>query len=185
MADKKPYQDENQKPFKIDPAKLGALEEKLGEGCYLYGFRSGGGLRVLRLEEPQPREKDRLVAYAEQCHFEHSLAHIVDQLAGAPESVKFLTGASSASSPLDLWLLNGYKFTLRYRERDLGCAPPGITPLGFVVRLENYTKNAGAWVFGPTLPYVFGLASALATAQLAYMNQSVFGLVGAEKQAPR
>lgn len=91
--------------------ELRGLEESLEEGCELHGFRSGGGLRVIRLEKD-----GNLRGYGEHPNVEDALSHANDNfLAGGIKYSEvygktephYLTGSEQATSPLDNWLLQG------------------------------------------------------------------------------
>ncbi|MBN2459091.1 hypothetical protein JXB28_02305 [Candidatus Woesearchaeota archaeon] len=91
--------------------KLSGLEKALKEGCKLHGFRSGGGLRVIRIEK-----ENKLKGYGEHPNVEDALSHAnEDFLAGGRKYSEvygklkphYLTGTSSATSSLDGWLLRG------------------------------------------------------------------------------
>lgn len=91
--------------------QLTGLEKALEEGCRLHGFRSGGGLRVIRIEQ-----EGRLRGYGEHPNVEDALSHAnEDFLAGGREynevygksKPHYLSGSSRATSPFDQWLLQG------------------------------------------------------------------------------
>jgi hypothetical protein len=94
--------------------RLQGVEEALREGCKMCAFRSGGGLRVVRLE------KDTVLkGYGEHPHIEEALAYASeDFLAGGrpyddvygKEKAHYLTGDTAASSGLDAWVLQGHTF---------------------------------------------------------------------------
>lgn len=90
------------------------IKAALAAGCRLHAFRSGGGLRVLRLE----LDGD-LKGYGEHPNVEDALTHVSeDYLAGGRPYAAvygrthphYLTGSSSTSTPLDAWLLKGATF---------------------------------------------------------------------------
>ena len=94
--------------------KLTGIEKALSNGCTVHGFRSGGGLRVIRIEK-----KNKLLGYGEHPNVEDALSHAnEDFLAGGRPYNKvyggtkphYLTGSSTSTSPLDHWLLQGYTF---------------------------------------------------------------------------
>jgi len=92
--------------------ELKGIEKALKEGCKLHGFRSGGGLRVIRLED----ESDNLRGYGEHPTAEDALFHAnEDFLAGGRPYDKvygglkphYLTGSQHPSTGFDEWLLQG------------------------------------------------------------------------------
>ncbi len=92
--------------------EIRSLEEALRDGCRLHGFRSGGGLRVIRVED----QKGALRGYGEHPHVEEALAHANEDLIAGGRPYKevygksethYLTGSCDASSDLDRWLLRG------------------------------------------------------------------------------
>lgn len=111
---------ETKKPF-----VLPGLETKLRDGCLLHAFRSGGGLRVVRLEEVvgERRTPDKslrrgeVIAYGEHPDIQEALAHAeedfqaghraYDQVYG-PIHPHYLTGSTTASCGLDHWVLSGH-----------------------------------------------------------------------------
>src|SRR3989344_1605994 len=94
--------------------KLTQIEKALKQGCRVHGFRSGGGLRVVRVEQ-----KGKLRGYGEHPNVEDALFHANEDLSlGGRVYNKvygvlkphYLTGSSQATSPLDAWLLRGNTF---------------------------------------------------------------------------
>lgn len=113
-------------PETKNPFVLPGLETKLRDGCLLHAFRSGGGLRVVRLEEVvgERRDKDgnlrrgdEAIAYGEHPDIREALAHaeedfqaghrIHDQVYG-PIHPHYLTGSTISSCGLDRWVLSGH-----------------------------------------------------------------------------
>lgn len=102
---------------------LPILERYLRRGHVLRAFRSGGGLRVVRVE----KARDSLEGYGEHPSIDHALSHAADDLlaGGRPysevyggEHPHYLTGSSSPSSPsspLDMHVLSGGKIRAWYR----------------------------------------------------------------------
>lgn len=94
--------------------KLTGIEQALRDGCRLHAFRSGGGLRVVRLEKD-----GKLRAYGEHPQVEDALSHSnedfnaggrpYDQVYGGSKP-NYLTGSDKPTSNLDLWLLQGRTF---------------------------------------------------------------------------
>lgn len=99
-------------------------------GCNLHAFRSGGGLRVIRLEKG-----DKLFGYGEHPNVEDALriagedfeagGRPYDKVYG-PIETPYWTGSSSPSSDLDAWVLQGQTFDAR------------PTPEGILVELVGY-----------------------------------------------
>ena len=95
----------------------GEIDKALeGKGVRLRGFRSGGGLRVVRVEQAQGKGEAKLLGYGEHYDAERALKHCAEDLAagGRPyeevygkKHTHYLTGSASASGPLDAWLLEG------------------------------------------------------------------------------
>lgn len=92
--------------------ELTGIDRALGEGNKLHGFRSGGGLRVIRLEQ-----EGRLTGYGEHPSADEALIHVhEDFLSGGRDYhevygklyPQYLTGSSEVTSPLDGWLIQGH-----------------------------------------------------------------------------
>lgn len=89
---------------------LERINAALMDGAVVRGFRSGGGLRVVRVEKG-----DELIGYGEHPHVEKALS-LADQdlltraSVHSKKSSYYLTGSSTASSFLDGWLLRGNSF---------------------------------------------------------------------------
>lgn len=90
------------------------IDAALAAGCRLHAFRSGGGLRVLRLELD-----GKLKGYGEHPNVEDALTHVSeDYLAGGRvynevyggTHCHYMTGSSSPSTDLDAWILRGRTF---------------------------------------------------------------------------
>lgn len=91
------------------------------EGTFMHAFRSGGGLRVLRLE----CKKKGLLAYGEHPTADIALVYLEeDHKAGGRKYEKvygpiyphYLTGTSDPSNELDRWLLRGRGFDIKYED---------------------------------------------------------------------
>lgn len=97
------------------------IEKALREGCRLHAFRSGGGLRVIRLE------KDGVLkGYGEHPIVHDAIVHACEDFLAGGRPYKevyggthphYLTGVSTASDSLDGWLLKGNTFDA-WREGD-------------------------------------------------------------------
>ena len=95
-----------------------AIDKPLLDGHRMHGFRSGGGLRVIRIEN----NAGELVGYGEAPQVEAALGHAAldyalghesyDQQYGSEHArhTGYLTGTTEASSPLDAHLLQGSTF---------------------------------------------------------------------------
>jgi len=101
--------------------KLTGIERSLREGCRVHAFRSGGGLRVVRIERD-----GELKGYGEHPQVEDALSHAdEDFLAGGRKygdvygvtKPHYWTGSSTPTSQLDQWLLSGHTFDV-WREGD-------------------------------------------------------------------
>lgn len=103
----------------INPKTLATIEAGLRKGLRLHAFRSGGGLRVVRLDEEGYGEH-----YAVEVALDHAAeSHLEgysyeDQYGENGLYTCYLTGSSSANSPLDYWLLRGQTFDA-YVDYDL------------------------------------------------------------------
>lgn len=98
---------------------LPGLEQALRDGCKVHAFRSGGGLRVIRITT----KDGQLKGYGEHPQVEDALSHAnEDFLAGGRpyqevyggSKPNYLTGSSEPTSPLDDWLLHGHTFDAWY-----------------------------------------------------------------------
>lgn len=88
------------------------IDKALREGCKLHAFRSGGGLRVIRIEKG--KRGGKLVGYGEHPYVDEAL-RLADRtmrpiLGRMPKKSVYLTGSSSSSGPLDEWILQGHTF---------------------------------------------------------------------------
>jgi len=101
--------------------KFAGISKSLKEGCRIHAFRSGGGLRVVRIEKAGD-----LKGYGEHPQIGKALSHANrDFLAGGRPYNKvygksephYLTGSASATSPLDLWILQGHTFDV-WQSKD-------------------------------------------------------------------
>lgn len=101
----------------------------------LHAFRSGGGLRVVRLER-----KKKLIGYGEHPYIESALIHAAeDEKAGGrpyeevyganAKEPHYLTGSSEASSPLDAWVKQGQDFDAWAEKKQV------------VAQLKEYTHQ--------------------------------------------
>jgi hypothetical protein len=92
---------------------LSIIEASLKEGAKLRIFRSGGGLRVARVERART-----LIGYGEGPVVEEALDYAAEELK-ARRSVNrdflYLTGSSTPSSELDTHFLRGGKLKARYQ----------------------------------------------------------------------
>jgi hypothetical protein len=122
------------------------IDEALKDGCRLHAFRSGGGLRVIRLEKG-----GKLKGYGEHPDVLEALNHAQDdyKAGGRPyhevyggTHPHYLTGSSEASGPLDRWLLGGHTFDASIQDGRVQVELIGTEhqeqPEGV---LEKVTKN--------------------------------------------
>lgn len=142
-----------QNPHEIVPYHP-EIEQALRDGHQLHGFRSGGGLRVISIEN----SAGETVAYGEAPHIEDALEHAsVDYTLGHESYEKqysgdsarhdhYLTGAAEASSPLDGEMLGGMKIDARRdpRNNDIAAALSG-TKFGPEIPdgLQDYVTSTG------------------------------------------
>lgn len=97
---------------------VSGIEKALRKGCKLHSFRSGGGLRVFRLEK-----NGKLQGYGEHPDAREALVHLnEDYLAGGRPYKKvyggkyphYMTGSSTPTTELDAWLLRGANFDAHF-----------------------------------------------------------------------
>ncbi len=98
----------------LDRVSLPGIIKSLNEGCRIHGFRSGGGLRVVRIEINK-----ELRGYGEHPSADEALIHASDDFLAGHRPYEevygkihphYLTGSLDITSPLDGWLLNGHTF---------------------------------------------------------------------------
>lgn len=113
----------------VKPCGLGLVKEeslreisfclKSNPGSKLHGFRSGGGLRVVRIDG------DKLLGYGEHPNLDTALDYLAEDIvAGTREYNKtygviydnYLTGSSEVTSFLDKWLLCGRSFDISFKD---------------------------------------------------------------------
>lgn len=115
------------RPTKI--SEYPSLENKLKKNHSIHGFRSGGGLRVVRLEKCENDSKrGSLEAYGEHPYVYNALQHLEeDCAAGGREYNKvygpihdhYLTGAYAESGcNFDAWACAGNGFDIFYRDGE-------------------------------------------------------------------
>lgn len=109
----------------LDAALTKALHRK---DCSLHGFRSGGGLRVFRLEQ-----KGKLLGYGEHPHALESLSLMIEDLGVLARSYKavygktrphYLTGSSEPQlnrqyGVLDAWILEGNTLDASIKDQKI------------------------------------------------------------------
>ncbi len=97
--------------------ELSHIEDALSKGCKLRAFLSGGGLRVVRIED----KDGELKGYGEHPYIEDALAHAnIDASYGhrpyeevyGKELPHYLTENTSPISSLDAWVCKGNKFCI-------------------------------------------------------------------------
>lgn len=98
-------------PLRKKAGGFKGLNDSLRDGNTIRAFRSGGGLRVIRIEN----SRGTLVGYGESYSARPALVEANnDYLAGGlPYECVYLTGTSAAESYLDAWVLSGKKFKVR------------------------------------------------------------------------
>lgn len=98
------------------------LENALRKGNIIHAFRSGSGLRVVRVEK-----SEKLTGYGEHPSVDEALRHAAeDFVAGGRPYDKvygedalypnYWTGSSTADSELDAWILQGRTFDVRFES---------------------------------------------------------------------
>ena len=102
------------------------LKDMLRSGCRIRGFRSGGGLRVIRIEDADGKDK----GYGEHPDVLVAIEHALEAFASGGRTYKeqymnddslythYLTGTSTVSCPLDGWLLRGHSFSAKLAEHN-------------------------------------------------------------------
>jgi len=102
---------------------LKGIQKALEQRCNLHGFRSGGGLRVIRIEK-----EGKLRGYGEHYSADGALAHAdEDFLAGGRRyshvygnlKPHYLTGSSCITGPLDGWLREGHTVDAFMKDSDI------------------------------------------------------------------
>lgn len=124
-ADRRKQERENAYKFPPkDTPPFPSVHKALQEGYKLHAFRSGGGLRVVRLD----RGSDACRGYGEHPNVEEALNFLEeDTLAGGrPYGTvygklhpHYLTGSNTASSNLDAWLLRGHTFDCWQEDEEV------------------------------------------------------------------
>ncbi len=100
-----------------------ALSGAVKQGVKMHAFRSGGGLRVVRLTRGERKD----VGYGEHPNIEDALSHAAEDLAspGGPRAYgdvygklkpHYLTGSAAPSSELDRWILQGNTVDVRMTD---------------------------------------------------------------------
>lgn len=114
--------------------ELTNIEKALREGCKVRAFLSGGGLRVIRIEDA----KHQLKGYGEYPHVEEALRHADDDYAAGGREYSavyggsephYLTGSTTTTGELDAWVRTGSTFHA-VAKGD-----------GFVFILDGYDDN--------------------------------------------
>lgn len=110
------------------------LEQALRAGNKMHVFRSGGGLRVVRLED----KNQWLSGYGEHPSFEEAIKHAEeDYKAGCREYSTvygvlydhYLTGSATPSSLLDEWILKGHTIDAWFENET------------YIVELSGYSRK--------------------------------------------
>lgn len=114
--------------------KLTNIEKALREGCKVRAFLSGGGLRVIRIEDAD----EELRGYGEHPHAELALQHADDDYAAGGREYSsvyggtkphYLTGTRTTLGELDDWVRGGSTFYAMTKDD------------GFVFVLGGYDEN--------------------------------------------
>lgn len=123
--------------------KLSGIVTALKNGCVLHAFRSGGGLRVVRIEK-EKRGGD-LVGYGEHPMAADAFSHAnEDYLAGGRKYEKvygkihphYLTGAvPSGNDPLDAWIYKGFELDAYYENKKIV-----VELTGYNTRMQKIKK---------------------------------------------
>lgn len=131
------------------------IDEALRQGNRLHGFRAGGGLRVVTMEN----EAGETVAYGEAPHIEEALEHAAldyrlghepyEQQYGGEDAryTRYLTGAQESSSSLDAHMIAGRKLDARCdpRNGDIAVVLSGVRPAPDIpVGLQEYVMATGS-----------------------------------------
>lgn len=127
-----------------------AIQEQLRQGNHMHIFRSGGGLRVVRIEKEKYGGK--LLGYGEYCNVEEALDIADCKLAGEKSkyTIQYLTGSCTNSSKLDQWVRCGYDTNFRFENgKFVFMSHMNLdirTPKKIVDRVIN-TGNSEEWEF--------------------------------------
>ncbi len=117
--------------------KLSHIEKALKKGSKMHGFRSGGGLRVIRIEG-----NGKLKGYGEHPNVEDALSHANEDLSFGGRIYNavygvikphYLTGSSHTTSSLDEWLYVGNSFDAFVKGGEV------------VVELRGYSRLEGSF----------------------------------------
>jgi hypothetical protein len=96
---------------------LARVSRSLSTGCKLRAFRSGGGLRVLRMED----ELGILIGYGEHPNVSGAFRILVDDIIAGGRGYAdvygkiephYIAGSASAEDAVDAWLLCGHKLEI-------------------------------------------------------------------------
>jgi len=141
--------------------KFSGIDTALREGCRLCAFRSGGGLRVVRIEQ-----NGKLKGYGEHPHVEDALSHAnEDFLAGGRPYSKvygntephYLTGSSTSTSPLDHWLLQGHTFDAWQNGDGVVFQLKGLTEVKIPEEILDEVLRTGAPATWEHRSYVYDI----------------------------
>lgn len=126
------------------------LDRALQDGCVVRAFRSGGGVRVVRVERDE-----NLVGYGEHPHIEEAL-ELADRSYLDPkfDGDYYLTGSPEPSSKLDAHLLRGRKFRAVYQRGDFQGQGPHVVMLRLICMDMRTCKPVDYPFFGETLERV-------------------------------
>lgn len=110
----------SKEPPPAQPCVMENVHKALMNGNKLHAFRSGGGLRVVRVGKD-----GNLLGYGEHPYIEEALRHCDEDIAAGGRDYHYVygklydhyyTGSSSPSSDLDKWILSGGTFDVVYEN---------------------------------------------------------------------
>lgn len=138
---------QNKNNVKLDSyGNLNHISQALSAGGKLHAFRSGGGLRVLRVED----QLGALIGYGEHSNASGAFRILADDIqAGCrpysavygPVEAHYYTGSTTPEDVIDHWLLKGYTFDIIANKRG-GC----------MILFEGFMQHkAPKWVHSVTM----------------------------------
>lgn len=140
----------------------------LRDGAHLHGFRSGGGLRVIRLEKPR---HGNLLGYGEHPYIEQAFDYCEEDIQAGTRNYKevygvihdhFLTGCSTPSSEVDRWMLAGRELDINFNgdlftfdgKHSVNSIPRKVTDRVAQTRQAEWFKDHRGFLF-EIIPFVF------------------------------
>lgn len=153
--------------FEINPTVMTIIETALRDGKgRMHAFLSGGGLRVVRIDEPPPtgipsghvartnNQRGKMLGYGEHPHVHEALRILADDLrAGCrpygevygTEETHYFTGASTPHDELDAWIRKGSTFDARHEDGRFVFELTGLeearTPPETIDRVANQSET--------------------------------------------